>query len=38
MAEISLENKKNKIQFISESFSAIKSIKILSRENFFFKV
>lgn len=36
-AEISLENKKNKIQFISESFSAIKSIKILSRENFFFE-
>ena len=34
-AVLSLENKKNKIQFISESFSAIKSIKILSRENFF---
>ena len=34
-ALLSLENKKNKIQFISESFSAIKSIKILSRENFF---
>ena len=34
-AILGLENKKNKIQFISESFSAIKSIKILSRENFF---
>jgi ABC-type multidrug transport system fused ATPase/permease subunit len=34
-AIISLENRKKKIQFISESFSAIKSIKILSRENFF---
>ena len=34
-ALLSLENKKNKIQFISESFSAIKSIKILSREDFF---
>ena len=33
-ANISLENRK-KIQFISESFSAIKSIKILSRETFF---
>ncbi|RPG95899.1 MAG: ABC transporter ATP-binding protein [Candidatus Pelagibacter sp. TMED165] len=31
----SLDNKKKRIQFISESFSAIKSIKILSRENFF---
>jgi ATP-binding cassette, subfamily B, bacterial PglK len=31
----SLKNKKNRIQFISESFSAIKTIKILSRENFF---
>tara|TARA_B100001063_G_scaffold244954_1_gene279201 strand:+ start:1045 stop:2706 length:1662 start_codon:yes stop_codon:yes gene_type:complete len=30
-----LDNKKKRIQFISESFSAIKSIKILSRENFF---
>ena len=34
-AVLSLENKKNKIQFIAESFSAIKSIKILSREKFF---
>ena len=34
-ATISLENRKKKIQFIAESFSAIKSIKILSRENFF---
>ncbi len=34
-AIISLENRKKKIQFITESFSAIKSIKILSRENFF---
>ena len=34
-ATISLENRKNKIQFISESFSSIKLIKILSRENFF---
>jgi len=34
-ATISLENRKKKIQFISESFSSIKSIKILSRENFF---
>lgn len=34
-AKTSLNNRKNKIQFISESFSAIKSIKILSRENFF---
>ena len=34
-AVTSLDNKKKRIQFISESFSAIKSIKILSRENFF---
>ena len=34
-AIIKLENRKKKIQFIAESFSAIKSIKILSRENFF---
>ena len=34
-AIIKLENKKKKIQFVAESFSAIKSIKILSRENFF---
>ena len=34
-AFIILENKKKRIQFISESFSAIKSIKILSKENFF---
>ena len=34
-AKTSLSNRKKKIQFISESFSAIKSIKILSRENFF---
>tara|TARA_Y100000022_G_scaffold179216_1_gene170299 strand:+ start:2186 stop:3919 length:1734 start_codon:yes stop_codon:yes gene_type:complete len=34
-ATISLDNRKKKIQFISESFSSIKSIKILSRENFF---
>jgi ATP-binding cassette, subfamily B, bacterial PglK len=34
-AKTSLNNRKNKIQFITESFSAIKSIKILSRENFF---
>ncbi len=34
-AKTSLNNRKNKIQFISESFSSIKSIKILSRENFF---
>ena len=31
----SLDNKKKRIQFISESFSAIKSIKILSKENYF---
>ena len=37
-ANISLENRKKKIQFISESFSAIKSIKILSRETFFFNI
>ena len=36
-AVTSLDNKKKRIQFISESFSAIKSIKILSRENFFFR-
>ncbi len=35
-AFISLENRKKKIQFVSESFSSIKSIKILSRENYFF--
>jgi ABC-type bacteriocin/lantibiotic exporter with double-glycine peptidase domain len=35
-AIIKLENTKKKIQFISESFSAIKTIKILSRESFFF--
>ena len=35
-ASISLENRKKKIQFVSESFAAIKSIKIFSRENFFF--
>ncbi len=35
-AIVKLENKKKKIQFITESFSAIKSIKILSRESFFF--
>ncbi len=34
-ATTSLSNRKKKIQFISESFSAIKSIKILSREKFF---
>ena len=34
-ATISLENRKKKIQFISESFLSIKSIKILARENFF---
>ena len=34
-AATNLENRKKKIQFISESFGAIKSIKILSRENFF---
>ena len=34
-ATISLENRRKKIQFITESFSAIKSIKILSREIFF---
>ena len=34
-AIISLENRRKKIQFITESFSAIKSIKILSREIFF---
>ena len=32
-----LQNRKKRIQFINESFLAIKSIKILSRENFFFK-
>ncbi len=37
-ANISLENRKKKIQFISESFSAIKSIKILSRETFFLNI
>jgi ABC-type multidrug transport system fused ATPase/permease subunit len=31
-----LLNQKNKIQFINESFSAIKLIKILSRENYFY--
>ena len=35
-AIVKLENKKKKIQFITESFSAIKSIKIFSRESFFF--
>ena len=30
-------SQKKKIQFVNESFSAIKYIKILSRENFFFK-
>ena len=34
-AFITLENRKKKIQFIAESFSAIKSIKILSKKNFF---
>ncbi len=34
-AFITLDNKKKRIQFIAESFSAIKSIKILSKENFF---
>ena len=34
-ALISLQNRKKKIQFVAESFSSIKSIKILSRENFF---
>ena len=37
-AYVSLENRKKKIQFISESFSAIKSIKILSREIFFLNI
>jgi ABC-type multidrug transport system fused ATPase/permease subunit len=32
-----LTNQKKKIQFINESFSAIKLIKILSRENYFYK-
>jgi ABC-type multidrug transport system fused ATPase/permease subunit len=32
-----LENKKKRIQFVNESFSAIKFIKILSSENFFLK-
>lgn len=36
-AQIGLENRKKRIQFINESFLAIKSIKILSRENFFYK-
>jgi ABC-type multidrug transport system fused ATPase/permease subunit len=31
-----LYNQKKKIQFVNESFSAIKYIKILSRENYFF--
>jgi ABC-type bacteriocin/lantibiotic exporter with double-glycine peptidase domain len=31
-----LTNQKKKIQFINESFSAIKLIKILSRENYFY--
>lgn len=34
-ALITLKNKKNRIQYISESFAAIKSIKILSKEFFF---
>ncbi len=32
-----LSNRKKRIQYINESFLAIKSIKILSRENFFFQ-
>ena len=32
-----LQNRKKRIQFINESFLAIKSIKILSQENFFLK-
>tara|TARA_B100000989_G_scaffold49912_1_gene32903 strand:- start:12604 stop:14334 length:1731 start_codon:yes stop_codon:yes gene_type:complete len=36
-AQIGLKNRKKRIQFINESFLAIKSIKILSRENFFYK-
>ena len=35
-AKEGLINKKKRIQFINESFSAIKYIKILSAENFFF--
>ena len=37
-AVINLDNRKRKIQFVSESFSAIKSIKILSRKFFFTKI
>lgn len=36
-SKTALENKKKRIQFINESFSAIKFIKILSKENFFLK-
>jgi len=36
-AQIGLHNRKKRIQFINESFLAIKSIKIFSRENFFYK-
>ncbi len=36
-SKIALVNKKKRLQFINESFSAIKFIKILSSENFFLK-
>ena len=36
-AKVALENKKNRIKFVNESFLAIKYIKILSAENYFFK-
>jgi len=36
-SKTALINRKKRIQFVNESFSAIKFIKILSSENFFFK-
>ena len=36
-ANQSIQNRKKRIQYVSESFAAIKTIKILSREKFFFE-
>lgn len=36
-AKKGLQNRKKKIQFVKESFSALKNIKILSKENYFLK-
>ena len=36
-SKTALTNRKKRIQFVNESFSAIKFIKILSSENFFLK-